>query len=299
MKIKLLLLLSISLQSFKLFSDENGNIFNKRHVSLEEIAGQSSSGSDIGGGNLNVGHIATWCSDAIMVLEDALEAADLALLYSSSYYRANVILSDAFESALNDMAPPPQSTTFTLKAIEQGKTLILRMGAKNPEMTELESEALFTFLKQYIHFITNTIYRDLDKRFYFPYVREGHGSCHDCYSEIEAFEHRFIKYASEQLQLFVNYFVSPEKLAPNGEIVVITPRLFLKGLESLSLAVAETIDESFWQEALSCSSTKLKAVNRQLQQFNAGDRSRYPTERLAIYFIHKKIKKIILDIGEC
>ena len=246
-----------------------------------------------------MGYVVTWCDDAIVLLEeDYLEAARLTLVRTSNYYAANVVLRKAFDAALQ-MRRPPQATVFTIRAIQRGKELAEMMGLGSLQMDDRQNEVLFKFFEQYIVFITDTVYDNLDRRFYFPYLQAGHGECYSCYSRIEEFEHRFIDYAREQLQLLVNYFISSDLNGEEGQVISKTPDIFLRGMESIALATAEDLENSFWGERLDCSSIRLRKINRKLQQYNVGNRSRYPNDRMAVNFIHESLHKIILDIDEC
>ena len=126
--------------------EENG-VFDKKHAPLAEMAAISS-GSDIGGGNLDFGHVATWCDDIVVALEDSLEAARMTLYDSSDYYRANGILLQAFDAALNNPTLPLEATSFTLQAIRRGRDLLNMMGAKDPNLSASTHEVLFNFFCQ-------------------------------------------------------------------------------------------------------------------------------------------------------
>ena len=271
------------------------DIFDKEHAPVEEIAALSS-GSDIGGGNLDVGYLATWCTDAVVLLEDALKSARLALLKDSNYYQANTILLQAYDAAL-ESSLPERATAFTLKAIGQGRDLLVMMGARDLELSMMEREILFNFFEKYTQFIAGTVYSELDQRFYFPYQKAGHGDCYECYDGIAQFERRFVQYAAEQLNLLVSYFVTTGETL--GEVFVSEPKLFLRATEFLTLAVAQTMDDSFWSAPLACSSKRLKSINKLLQQYNLGSRARYPNDRLAALDTYIKLAEIISDIEGC
>ena len=128
-------------------------------------------------------------------------------------------------------------------------------------------------------------------------MQGGYGNCYSCYSGIEDFERSFVRYAKEKLSLLMDHF----SLGVNasGEVIISEAALFLKGVEVLSLAVAEIIESSFWSAGLSCSASRLKSINLRLQQYNLGNRTRYSNDRIAALLIYGDLQRIILDINGC
>jgi len=198
-----------------------------------------------------------WCTDALRTLDLARRDADVA------YYRGDLMTAKGH--LMNGLERSQAGNNFrnagplTARAIARGIVLAREIdAATQAELNGARTTVYFLF--RYYDFVAIVADR-LDYPFYIPFT-----NCRGCRLAEEAiFEHRFLDYTKEQVQLVMDSLTESTGDLRRGAVFPIgAPEAFLHALELSSTYASQDLRESLWASRYACQIDSLNQLASRL-----------------------------------
>ena len=280
-------------------------------TTFADSSGLSESATNIGGGTKGIEFQASiWCREMNLFLFKYLSRSIDKVETTGNYFAANGILysgltkgmdsltqkttkSDAKSKGDTDTGGPSKRNikTFTQKALERGLEFFSTLNVNDSNNDQRRNRFLFSVFTAYYHFILkNAVPFD---------IRWGLSSNQSKSPfDVREFELAFVNYGRHQLNWILQYLVNDNRAS---DYATITPKgnaeFFLSAARLFSLATANDLQNSNWQNRFSCVINRLRDLNSNLEDFNRGNSAMYESTAIAVVNVYLELQTIITQIS--
>lgn len=252
-------------------------------------AGSNTGGTNTGGTDRSMDFAINWCKGVPDILAVAERRADNQAIQGDQF---SVL--KALEAGITDALKDPEiskaSFTLTYRMLVRGREFVEALKRTTSDASN-SLEIRIQGLRSYYSFIKTTV-SQLDLNYFIPAQCEGCNKVGD-----DQYEASLIAYAQDQL-LWVLQFAEPVSTPDGIEIYPKGyPKTYLKIAELTTRNVGGDLKESPFSRRYSCIIRALHTLNSELSDHNAGLKSDFGSDRVAINETYPAIKDAAARLG--